>query len=165
MAAQTAQISGSPAAAFAALTPAQRADHRAKIGLRVQAILGQFWRDDATPDAVVALEVEGWCDVLAACTHSEIREAWAEYQRTGPRTTAGRLYKPDAGALYRIIHARRPRPALSVVPRTAEPARVACTAEAAQRIMAEVFGEAHSDPDRIAAELAAAKRVLFGGEA
>jgi len=93
-----------------ALSKQQQQEHRAKIGVRVQAILSQFWRDGSTPDAVQALEFEGWMDVLENCSHSEIRNAWASYQRTGPRTQTGKLYKPDAGALYQIILRSRPRP-------------------------------------------------------
>lgn len=92
------------------MSPQQQQAHREKIGVRSQAILGQFWRDDATPDAVQALELEGWMDVLENCSHSEIRKAWANYQRTGPRTQSGKLYKPDAGALYQIIMRARPKP-------------------------------------------------------
>ncbi|WP_104019099.1 hypothetical protein [Roseovarius nitratireducens] len=92
------------------MTPDQLERHRSKIAVRAEAILDQFWRDDDTSDAQRALELEGWADVLETCSHSEIRKAWAEYQKTGPRTRAGRLYKPDAGALYRIIVKRRPPP-------------------------------------------------------
>jgi len=60
------------------------------------------------------LEIEGWMDVLENCSHSEIREAWRDYQKNGARTQSGKLYKPDAGALYRIIKERRPR--LTVAP-------------------------------------------------
>lgn len=92
---------------FAALSPEQQQDHRAKIGVRARAILGQFWRDDSTPDAVQLLELEGWMDVLQTCSHSEIRWAWAIYQQGGPRTGGGRLYKPDPGYLHRLVMARR----------------------------------------------------------
>ena len=97
---------------FNALSKPQQQAHREKIGVRAEAILCQFWRDDDTPDAVRALEIEGWCDVLENCTHSEIRRAWADYQKTGARTQNGKLCKPDAGALYKIIREARPRPAL-----------------------------------------------------
>lgn len=63
-------------------------------------------------DAEQALEIEGWIDVLEGCSHSEIRKAWANYQRSGPRTQSGKLYKPDAGALYRLIINARPKPRL-----------------------------------------------------
>lgn len=121
---------------FNALSPQQQQAHRAKIGVRAEAILGQFWRDDDTPDAVRALELEGWMDVLENCSHSEIRKAWATYQRTGPRTQSGKLYKPDAGALYRIIQAARPKPRVVSQP---EPERTEprVTAEAAQGILSK----------------------------
>lgn len=99
------QVSG-----FNALSPQQQEAHRVKIGVRAEAILGQFWRDDDTPDAVRAMEIEGWMDVLENCSHSEIRKAWAVYQRSGPRTAAGKLYKPDAGALWKIVQGMRPKP-------------------------------------------------------
>lgn len=56
------------------------------------------------------IESEGWSDVLQTCSHSEIRQAWARYQTHGPRTAKGRLYKPDAGAIYKIIMDARPKP-------------------------------------------------------
>lgn len=60
-------------------------------------------------------------DVLENCSHSEIRTAWANYQKTGPRTNTGRLVKPDAGALYRLIINARPKPELvQTRPETAE---------------------------------------------
>lgn len=122
---------------FNALSKPQQQAHREKIGVRSQAILGQFWRDDDTPDALQALEIEGWCDVLENCSHSEIRAAWAGYQKTGPRTAAGKLYKPDAGALYRIIQAARPKPKLVPQP---EPERTEprVTAEQADAILDSV---------------------------
>lgn len=95
---------------YNALSPQQQKDHRAKIGVRASSILRQFWREDGLTQAEEALEVEGWMDVLENCSHSEIRAAWAAYQKTGPRTQAGKLYKPDAGALYQIILSNRPKP-------------------------------------------------------
>ena len=88
--------------ALSELSPQQRRAHRAKIGVRARAILDQFWRDNDTPDAIQAVEIEGWMDVLEVCSHSQIRLAWAAYQKEGPRTQSGKLCKPDAGALYRI---------------------------------------------------------------
>lgn len=63
------------------------------------AILSEFWQDDATPDAVRAIQIEGWLDVVQELAESELRQAWANYQRTGHRSDRGRLNKPDAGAL------------------------------------------------------------------
>jgi len=114
---------------FNALSPQQQKVHRAKIGARAEAILSQFWRDDETPDAVRALEIEGWIDVLESCSHSELRAAWAKYQRTGPRTQAGKLYKPDAGAIWHLVVGSRPKPQIVAPP----PAR----AEPKQRISAD----------------------------
>lgn len=121
---------------FASLTAAQQVSHRAKIGLRAEAILSQFWRDDETPEAVQAIEIEGWMDVLENCSHDEIRQAWATYLKTGPRTGAGRLCKPDAGALYRLILDCRPKPRIvrEVQP---EPVRQRLSPERANEIMAQ----------------------------
>ena len=121
---------------FNVLSPQQQQAHREKIGVRVQAILSQFWQDDM-PDAVKAIEVEGWMDVLQNCSHSEIREAWADYQRDSDnRSTRGRLAKPDAGALYRIILRKRPKPKLVETP---EEPRKRISSERAAEIMRE-FG-------------------------
>lgn len=105
---------------FNALSRQQQEEHRAKIGVRAQAILEQFWRDYDTPDAVQAVEIEGWMDVLENCSHSEIRQAWSVYQKEGPRSKTGRLVRPDAGALYRIILRHRPKPQPVLTP---EPVR------------------------------------------
>lgn len=69
-------------------------------------ILNQFWREDEG-DAEKAFMFQSWMDVLQGCTLDEMRAAWADYQCTGPRTAAGRLYRPDPGALWlRIDKAR-----------------------------------------------------------
>jgi hypothetical protein len=141
------QITTATPSGFAALTPEEKRDHRVKIGLRAEAILGQFWRDDETPDLVRTLEIEGWIDVLENCSHSEIRTAWATYQKTGPRTERGRLYKPDAGALYRIILDSRPKPQLVSREVQPEPERQRITKERAKEIMAEVEARAGLSPD------------------
>jgi len=123
---------------FNALSPQQQQAHRAKIGVRAQAILGQFWHDAETPDAVQAIELEGWMDVLENCSHSEIRAAWRDYQ-TDPtnRTARGRLAKPDAGAIRSIILRKRPKPQL-VQTEPEKPTGPRVTAEQAQNIIREV---------------------------
>ena len=122
---------------FAALSAEQQRTHREKIGLRAEAILRQFWYDDGTPEAVRALEIEGWMDVLQNCSHSEIRRAWTEYQKSGPRTARGRLYKPDAGALYRAIILARPKPRIVCAAPREDPKRNRVTKEAADAILRE----------------------------
>jgi hypothetical protein len=114
------------------LSPHQRKEHRQKIGVRASAILGQFWQDADTPEAVQVLEIEGWPDVLQNCSHSEIRVAWAEYQKSGPRTQAGKLYKPDAGALYHIVLKARPK--LRLVKPEPPPDRVEPDEESKKRV-------------------------------
>lgn len=136
------------ASGFNELSPPQQKAHREKIGVRVQSILSQFWLEADTPDAHRALELEGWCDVLENCSHTEIRNSWATYQKTGPRTQTGKLYKPDAGALYLIIMNGRQKPA--AVP--SWHSRKETPDEAATRIAEEKSGDA----DR----KAMAKRVL-----
>ena len=62
-------------------------------------MLSQFWVDEGAPDAVRAIQIEGWLDVLQDLGEDEVRQAWANYQRTGPRTARGLLCRPDPGAL------------------------------------------------------------------
>lgn len=121
---------------FNALSPEEQKSHRAKIGVRARAILGQFWQDFDTHDAEKAIEVEGWMDVLENCSHSEIRFAWRDYQLDpNNRTARGRLAKPDAGALRAIILSKRPRPALVRRPQPApEPVKERCDPAVAQAI-------------------------------
>jgi len=101
----------------------------------VQAILGQFWQDAETADAVKAIEIEGWVDVLENCSHSEIRAAWRDYQTDERnRTARNRLAKPDAGAIRAIIMRKRPVPKLvAPVPEASKEPTV--TAEQAEEIM------------------------------
>ena len=120
---------------FNALSPQQQQDHRAKIGVRAKAILNPFWNDLDRDDASEALELESWMDVLENCSHSEIRNAWAQYLKAGPRTKAGRLYKPDPGAIYKIIMAARPKPTL--VEPAPEPVKKIITADQARQISEE----------------------------
>ena len=119
------------------MSPEQQQAHRAKIGVRSSAILGQFWVEQGRDEAIETLEIEGWQDVLENCKHSEIRQAWAEYQKMGPRTKSGKLCKPDAGALYLIILRKRPKPVLVKEPELERGPRV--SAERAKEIRIE-FG-------------------------
>jgi hypothetical protein len=105
---------------------------------RFRAILGQFWQDADTEDAVQAIEIEGWMDVLENCSHSEIRAAWRDYQTdANNRTARGRLAKPDAGAIRAIILRKRPKPRM-VKPVTEEPKLAPVSAERAAEIMEEI---------------------------
>jgi len=111
-----------------------------QIGVRAEAILSQFWRDEATSDAVRALEIEGWMDVLELTTHAEIRAAWAEYQRSGPRGRSGALYRPDPGAIHRIIIKSRQRERMKQQRQAPEPTdkpKERVTPERAAEIRAE----------------------------
>lgn len=147
---------------------AQRTDHRAQIALRVTVILGQFWQDNDSPDAVRALEIEGWCDVLEPCTQDEIRRGWANYQISGPRTSTGRLYKPDAGAILALIWGARHREALARPQRPAsapeEEPRIAVTPEQREQIMRDVYRNgAIANEMPTADQMAAAVTKKFGG--
>lgn len=73
-------------------------------------------------------------DVLENCSHSEIRDAWRDYQIDSKnRTARGRLAKPDAGALRAVILKKRPRP--KVVERPPEPKEPRVTPEQAKAIL------------------------------
>lgn len=83
----------------------QSQSERAELALRITAMLGTFWGADDTADEIRAIELETWLDTLGEMTCDEFRAAWIEYQRSGPRTAKGRLYKPDAGAIWRLVSA------------------------------------------------------------
>lgn len=59
------------------------------------------------------LELKNWTDVLVEFSPDEVGKAWIEYQKSGPRSEAGRLSRPDAGALYRIITKARANAAIA----------------------------------------------------
>lgn len=122
---------------FHALSNEQQIEHRRRIALRCEAILGQFWRDDEA-DAIRALQIEGYVDVLQHVSHPELRDAWADYQRSGPRSSKGRLLRPDAGALYAlVVRARRRNAPL----RPAQEPASACQGHAPRKDAAEILAE------------------------
>ena len=111
-------------------------EHRAKIGVRARAILGQFWRESDVPDAEQAMEIEAWMDVLENCSHTEIREAWRDYMLGSEnRNARGRLLRPDPGALRAIIQRKRPRPQVVADP---EPEREVMTNERRKEVCEEM---------------------------
>jgi hypothetical protein len=148
--------------AFNELSLPLQKEHRAKIGVRVEAILSTFWRDE-TADVVRACEIQGWIDVLETCSHNEVRAAWSEYQRSGPRSGTGRLLKPDAGALWRIIVAARPKPRPVPMIVHHEPDRPRISADRAREIMAEVFGRDDPSDGATTGALGALARSLTAG--
>lgn len=77
------------------------------IGFKVKAILGAFWVDANQADQVEVMELEIWMNALEECSISEINAAWNLYLQAGPRTDRGKLCKPDAGYLWRIITSAR----------------------------------------------------------
>lgn len=119
--------------AFSSLRPEAQLDHRARLALRVMAILGEFWTDDSTPDAVRAIQIEGWLDVVQELSEAELRQAWANYQRTGPRTERHKLQKPDAGALRDMAMRARAATVHAKTKPPPEPERVISPEEMAQR--------------------------------
>ena len=92
--------SPSASVAFSTLPPEAQREHRSRLGIRVMAILNSFWVSDRTPDAVQAIEIEGWLDVLEGLTEDEVRTAWSNYQKNGPRNDRHVLKRPDPGALH-----------------------------------------------------------------
>ena len=127
-----------------------------KMGIEVTGILLQFWRDADDPDEVRAVEMRGWLDVMAGCSVKEIRAAWADYQKTGPRSGRGALYRPDAGAIWtRIEKARKDQAIIHPKPRVMiEERREPASAEARARILKEVYA------DRTDGEVAYAPRKM-----
>lgn len=118
----------------------------AEIAIRITALLGQFWTEDS-PDEIRALEIEGWLDTLRSAAGTiaerEWRDAWAEYQQSGPRSGGGRLLKPDAGAIAYLITKRRGPVRRDRMPEAlAAPQREVVSAERRKAIMAEVWGDA-----------------------
>lgn len=116
-----------------------------KVAIEITGILQQFWRDAEDPDEVRAVEMRGWLDVLEGCALKEIRLAWADYQKTGPRSGRGVLYRPDAGAIHSRIMKERRDAALYVAsqkPRVMiEERREPASAEARARILKEVYAD------------------------
>jgi hypothetical protein len=128
------QISAAPqspnaSVAFSELPLQAQRDHRIKLGVRVMAIMNQFWVDEKTPDVIRVVEIEGWLDVLQVLSETEVRAAWATYQQTGPRTDTRVLKRPDPGALLDLaMHSRmianamkKPKEALVVEPERPPP--------------------------------------------
>lgn len=107
-------------------------------------MLGQFWQSEDTADEVRVIEMETWLDTIGHCSCDDFRSAWIAYQRSGPRTKAGRLYKPDAGAIYRLI--LELRPVVVALPRPEPDLRLRISKEAASEIIAAAYGRRY-DPE------------------
>lgn len=107
-------------------------------------MLGQFWQAEDTADEVRVIEMETWLDTIGHCSIDDFRSAWVAYQRSGPRTKQGKLYKPDAGAIYKLI--RDLNPPISALP-PPEPRRAPpVSKEAASEIIAAAYGRRY-DPE------------------
>lgn len=126
-------ITVSPAETFAALPEQARRDHRKKIGIRVRAFLDNFYVESRDA-AVMAVDVDLWANALQIFTHAEIMDAFGKYFDTGPRSRAGRLIKPDPGAIKALIYAARPKPEIVPEPEPEEKPRGELSAETQQVI-------------------------------
>jgi len=126
-----------------------------ELAARVRVTLRTFYRDSSTTDADEALELESWLDVLSSVAVWEFKDAWAEYQRSGPRSERGALHKPDAGAIRALVMGKRKaayeQKRLAAPPPPAEPERPRVDAHAAEQILAR----AGFTPQRFAAVRAA----------
>lgn len=126
-----------------------RHNRRGRIYVRVKSILAQFWIADDMPDVERALLLEGWLDVLEPCMDDEIRAAWVEYQRNGPRSAKGVLIRPDPGALWQIIRTTRNFQAMATrqasrdleKPTTVRREEQPATKEQREAILARVYGK------------------------
>ena len=114
---------------------------RARKAVRTHVILSGFWRDAGDPEEGSSMELSDWMDALVGVSADELRTAWAEYQRSGPRSSSGRLARPDPGALYRIaIKARATAAIINPPPRVqigAPPPAPRMSKERMAEIMAE----------------------------
>jgi hypothetical protein len=136
---------------FYELSPQQQEERRGRIGVRAQAILSQFWQKDTDP-VVRVMELESWMDILEPFSEDEIRKAWNAYMcDKANRNSAGRLLRPDPGALRNIILNQRPRAPHKLVALhkpNPQPERKRVTQEQAEQIMRDagfrpkVFGGA-----------------------
>lgn len=97
------------------------------------AILSAFWQDESAPDAIRAIQIEGWLDVLQELSEQELRDSWADYQRTGPRNAARTLKRPDPGALRDIAMRARDVAAIGRPKPPPEPERVISEEDKARR--------------------------------
>jgi hypothetical protein len=135
---------------------------RGSIAVLATSILSQFWVSEDEPDEVRAFQLRGWLDVLDGIARDEVRAAWAEYQKTGARSKLGVLYRPDAGAIYKLVmearaNAARMRPKPPPAPELPKPPPVSM--ERRLEIMREA-GWGDRDPAEIEADLARKKKVF-----
>lgn len=92
---------------FDELPREEQVRHAAKVAIFSKAVLARFWSDADEPQEYRDVEIDTWLDVIGKLGHDEIRAAWADYQKTGPRTRDGKLYRPDPGAIYHLVMKRR----------------------------------------------------------
>lgn len=112
----------------------------------VTAILSRFWQNEDEPEDLRIIEMRSWMDVLKDVSHADFRAAWADYLKTGPRSGKGVLYRPDAGAIFLRVEAIwRDRALVDrhlALPAPEPAPRPPVTAEAAARIIREIYGDA-----------------------
>jgi len=106
------------------------------LATMVAAILSNFWTDQ--DPKVHATNIASWCRTLSGMTAQEVNRAWGEYQKQGPRDQAGRLARPVAEDLRKLVdreRAWRHRIHREALPPPPEPARDPVGKEAASQIM------------------------------
>lgn len=105
------------------LPPQQCVEHRAWIGVAVEALLDGYW--DKRPDDVVKAEIfSDWMDGLQAFTPDEIRLARRAYLGDSKLCRS----KPKVGDIRRIVLAERAKQ-LAALPKPVEPPREVATPE------------------------------------
>jgi hypothetical protein len=123
---------------YASSLPPRKVDeHRAFIGLRIEALLDPYW-DRRPADLILAEIVLDWMDALQMFTPEEIRTACREYLN-GP----DRRSKPKPGDIRAlIVKARSER--LAAIPKPRDPPRTGPRADpkAVADIMASFRGVA-----------------------
>ncbi len=96
-------------ARFADLSSREAKQRTMELTRVIRAILKRFWRDSNETDFEQSFEVSTWLKVLQSCTEEEVKWAWVDYQTKGPRSQAGALYRPDPGAIKKLVIQRRGR--------------------------------------------------------
>lgn len=96
------------------LSPQDRSEHLAFIGVRVEALLEPYW-DKRPSDLVKAEIIMDWMEALQGFSPDEIRTACRDYLK-GPDCRA----KPKPGDIRRLIEAARAA-RLAALPKPPEP--------------------------------------------
>ncbi len=106
---------------FHSLPEEKKMEHRANVGVLLDALLSNFWVSDKMTDEARAVDKMMWVNALQEYQLDEIERAWTQYTRTGHKAANGRPLKPYPDDIADIAHQNKVAEARKNNPQDTEP--------------------------------------------